>query len=108
MGIEDRETENVWKDFYTGEVVQNYTHPWIGSQPDGGKAENCGRVYNKDYWGDMECEFPHYACMCLHKPTADLKLRGLCPSSTIDVHYRPMNKQTDIREMKLQGLYLSP
>ena len=28
LPIEDRETEGVWKDFYTKEVVQNWTHPW--------------------------------------------------------------------------------
>ena len=42
--------------------------------------------------------------MCLHKPSTILTLRGLCHSSAIDVHYKPMNKQKDIRELKLQGL----
>ena len=45
-----------------------------------------------------------FACMCSHKVNTNLKLRGLCPSSAIDVHYKPMNKQTDIREMRLSGL----
>ena len=42
--------------------------------------------------------------MCSHKSSTDLKLRGLCPSSAIDLQYKAMNKQADIREMKLQGM----
>ena len=48
--IEDRDTEDVWKDFYTGEVVQNYTHPWLRSKPNGGEAENCSRLKNEKNW----------------------------------------------------------
>ena len=104
LPIEDRQTEDVWKDFYTGEVVQNYTHPWAGSKPNGGRSENCARLVNEKQWNDRECENPFYACMCLHKSTRTLKLRGLCPGSAIDVYYKPINKETDVREMKLQGL----
>ena len=42
--------------------------------------------------------------MCSHKTDTNLKLRGLCSTSAIDVHYKPMNKQKDMGEMKLQGL----
>ena len=48
LPIEDRQTEGTWKDLYTGDVVQNYTHPWSGSKPDGGEAENCARLMNED------------------------------------------------------------
>ena len=102
LPITDRETEDVWKDFYTGEDVHNYTHPWIGSLA--GEAENCARLYDGNNWADRECEISNYACMCSQKPTSNLKLRGLCPGSAVDVHYTPMNKRTDIREMKLHGL----
>ena len=40
LPITDRETEGVWKDFYSGEVVQNFTLPWVGSKPNGGEGEN--------------------------------------------------------------------
>ena len=102
--IEDREAEDVWKDFYTGQVGQNFTQPWLGLQPDGGKAENCACLLNENDWADRECDNPNYACMCSHELNKSLKLIGLCPSSAIDVHYKPMNKQTDIREIKLQWL----
>ena len=104
LPISDRETEGVWKDFYTGQVVENYTLPWIRSKPDGGKSENCARLINEDNWNDRSCDYQNFACMCSHKSSTTLTLRGLCPSSTIDVFYKPMNKQTDISELKLQGL----
>ena len=84
--------------------MQNFIYPWTGSKPDGGKAQNCAYLANENHWGDRECDFPSYACMCLHKRETYLTLRGLCPTSTIDVFYKPMNTHRDIREMKLQGL----
>ena len=104
LPVEDRETEDVWKDFYTNQVVQNFTLPWTGSKPDGGKTENCARLMNLENWNDRRCDYPGYACMCSHKLNTNLKLRGLCLGSALDVYYKPMNKQSDIRDLKLQGL----
>ena len=104
LPIKDREAEGVWKDSFTNQVVENYTQPWIGSKPSGGKAENCARLLNENDWADIDCHNPNYACMCSHKSYINLKLRGLCPSSVIDVYYKPMNKETDIRELIFQGL----
>ena len=104
LPIYDRETEGTWKDFYTGEVLQNYSYPWFGSKSDGEETENCARLLNENSWGDKGCDDPNYACMCSHKSAQILRLRGLCPRSAVDVHYKQMNKQTDIRELKLQGL----
>ena len=101
LPIEDRETEDVWRDFYTGEVVQNYSHPWTLN---GGRAENCARLMSENVWNDRSCDYPDYACICSHKSNTNLKLRGLCVGSAIDVYYKPMNKQADIREVKLRGL----
>ena len=103
LPIEDRDTEDVWKDFYTGQVVQNFTQPWFGSKADGGRAENCARLLNGHYWADRDCDYPNYGCICSHKPDTNLKLRGLCPSTAIDNHYKSMNKRTDNREQELQG-----
>ena len=62
LPISDRETEDIWKDFYTGEVVQNFTQPWIGSKAGGGKAENCARLLNENTWASRECGNQ----VCLH------------------------------------------
>ena len=104
LPITDKETEGVWKDFYTGEIVQNFTQPWIGSGPDGGKVQNCARPLNENVWADSNCDYPNIACMCSHMLNTSLKLRGLCRSSAIDIHYKPVNKPRDIRKLELQGL----
>ena len=35
LPVSDRRREGEWRDFYTGNVIQNYTHPWTGSGPNG-------------------------------------------------------------------------
>ena len=32
LPITDIENEDVWRDFYTGQKIENYTAPWIGSR----------------------------------------------------------------------------
>ena len=103
LPITDRESEGVWKDFYTEHVIQNFTHPWMGSKPDGGEAESCVRLFDENNWGDRRCDYPNFACMCSHQ-SITLTLRGLCPASVIDVHYKLMHQQTDIRGIGVQGL----
>ena len=76
LPIKDRKPEGVWKDFNTGEDVQNYTQPWIGSKPDGGKAQNCAHLLTENDWADINCDIPNYACMCSHKDLRNIKLRG--------------------------------
>ena len=76
LPLSDKETEGVWKD-YTGRKVQNYTLPWIGDAPDGGVVQNCARVADESRWGDMECDWPSFACMCSYEPNFYLKLREI-------------------------------
>ena len=103
LPLTDKETEGVWKD-YSGNTIQNYTLPWIGEGPDGGVNQNCARVAGHGIWGDVECDWPNYACMCSYKPNHYLKLRGLCSSSSIEVFFKPMNELADFRKLYLQGL----
>ena len=104
LPITDRESEGKWKDFHSNEVMENYTHPWIGSKPDGGTGENYARRASEQRWGDIRCDHAKYACACSYRPTSYLKLRGLCQNSGIDVFYKPINDWSDIRKMTLQGL----
>ena len=103
LPLSDRETEDVWKD-HSGTTIQNYTLPWIGGTADWKKIENCARIIDEKIWGDKRCDFPEFACVCSYKPNFHLKLRGLCPSSAIDVFYKPINDWADFRQLKLQGL----
>ena len=104
LPIEDRKIEGEWRDFYSGGLIQDYTQPWIGSKPDGGTGQNCAIVADENSWADRECDVSNHACVCNHNPTPFLTLRGLCPTSSLDVHYKPMNDWEDIRQLTLQGL----
>ena len=103
LPVQDKDIEGVWKDYYDGSILENYTIPWVGSKPDGGTLENCARLADLNKWGDINCDFPA-ACLCSQKPGTLLKLRGLCPNSAIDLYYKPMNNWRDSRKLRLQGL----
>ena len=104
LPVDDQKTEGEWRDFYTGSVMQNYTPPWVGSGPDGGIGQNCAYLVDGNTWGDEDCNHQHFACMCTHDPSTHLEFKGLCPSSAIDVYYKPTSDFTDSRELRLQGL----
>ena len=102
LPVQYKDEEREWRDFSTGKKVQNFTIPWMGSKANGGL--NCVRL-NGVTWVDVECDGSSNGCMCLHRPSAYIKLRGLCPSSAaIDVYYKPMNVWSDSRKLILQGL----
>ena len=104
LSLEDQEIEGEWKDFYDGRTSLNFTPPWIGSKPDGGRKENCVRMAGVNSWGDRDCTFPGYACICSHEPTFMLGLRGRCPNSAFDIQFKPMNDWKKGTQLKLQGL----
>ena len=104
LPVEDRNSEGEWNDFYTGEVIHNYTPPWIVSKPNGGIEQNCAYLLNGDTWDDYTCDYPNFACMCTHKPRRYLEFKGLCPSSAIGHYYKPVGNLTDSRKLNFQGL----
>ena len=104
LPLSDRKTESVWKDYYSGKNIENYTQPWIGERPDGGVMENCARIVGGSRWGDKDCDWPKYGCMCSYKPRFYLRLRGLFPRSAIDVFYKPMSDRADFENLQLLGL----
>ena len=94
----------MWRDFHDKSQMLNFTPPWIGSRPDGGRDQNCVRLADEKSWGDSQCHWPEHGCMCSYNSSAYLKLKGLCPGSAIDVFYNTLYDWTDIREVMLQGL----
>ena len=104
LPIEDWRTEGQWKDFYTGRLLQNYTHPWAGTGPDGGTRQNCVYLRGGNTWGDTNCGSFNRACMCKHDHNSHLELKGICPGTSINRYYRLISDFTDSREIKLQGL----
>ena len=107
LPIDDKETEGVWRDFYTQEML-NSSLPWIESEPNGGLGENCVNM-DSSYsflWNDENCEHSG-ACICTRNHPPHLKLLGLCPGSDVDTFYRPINEFSNFTRLKLVGLYHS-
>ena len=113
LPITDIETEAVWRDFYNGQTLENYTSlPWLQSAPNGGRNQNCARIIGREYLGDDRCTIqgrtfgpPKYSCLCQNEQQEIFKLRGLCSKSVLNMHYQPMNNWNDIRKLSLQGVY---
>ena len=91
--------EGEWTDFYTNRVMENYSQPWAGDI-----SQNCAHLIDGDNWGGNACDYPYYACMCEHKPSVYLALKGLCPYSEIDTYFKPITDLMDSRKLLFQGL----
>ena len=106
VATDDQETEGDWQDFYTHEAL-NFTLPWMESEPNGEHRENCvySRTYESFRWIDVGCHYSRGACTCKRNPVPQLNLRGLCPSSNIDINYQPMNSLTNFAKLTFVGLY---
>ena len=86
LPITNRKTEGEWIDFYTGSVLENFSHPWVGSGSE--SSLNCAYLLDENTWDKDPCEHPHYACMCTRKPNSYLEFKGLCKASAIDIYYK--------------------
>ena len=109
LAIDDKGTEGEWRDYYTHELL-NLTIPWIDSEPNGGRNENCADMdlsYSL-HWNDERCEREGVGCICTrNQPPPRLKLHGLCPGSAVDTFYQPVNEFANLARVKLIGLYHS-
>ena len=85
--------EGVWRDYYTGEQLENYTKPWMNrSVPE----DDCVTFYPHGSW-DWESYFDYDSTTCIDiftpawcpcqrnqpKQSPPLLLRGLCSSSNL-------------------------
>ena len=103
LAVDDKREEGIWRDSYTGQSL-NFTPPWVGNEPNGGKGENCAVVGVNCNWGDMPCtKSAGYNCLCENHPNPNLKLLGLCKESVIDHSFQPQNDAKDIERLTLVG-----
>ena len=99
LAITDLEMEGVWKDYYSGDVL-DYGMPFSGSGPNGGDQENCAAaVASTDIWIDWYCDDAGEGCMCERTRRPFVKLRGLCSASEINSLYLLENKKDDVSKI---------
>ena len=89
--------EGVWRDYYTGEQLENYTKPWLSSdQGDNilGETSNCIYIHRSSLsWIEWECFTDDMGCPCSYEMGLPIiQLRGFC-SDTILEHERYTVKQ---------------
>ena len=103
VALDDNDKEGDWRDYYTRQPM-NSTPPWLESEPNGDKLENCASIISgTELWYDDRCDRVDRACMCDRQNLPYLRLRGLCLHSALDTHYQPMNNLTAFTKLKLVG-----
>ena len=104
-------SEGVWRDYYTGEELANFTKPWLDSNLDKSKEEsfNC-IIYDPiaditSSWEEWQCSDFDMACPCSYESQPILHLRGHCPDTYIEhKRYTPMQLQTDPTDVVIVGM----
>ena len=109
LSATDQEQEGVWLDYYTGERLENYTKPWYpGHDTRFGNRENCMRYYTHTpsdiSWGESPCGAYGVACPCQYSRSPTIILKGACPNSKLDTHYRPKQLANTPNDLMVIGL----
>ena len=101
--------ETIWRDFYTGQRLENWTKPYYfdSSKHSGGKGtERCILGYTSkpwdQSWRDRECHSYDMSCPCSYPVQPLLRLLGLC-STLIDPLYSPKQLPGNPGNMILAG-----
>ena len=104
--------ETVWRDFYTGERLGNWTKPYYGSSGDTSQDDdsNCMVAFTDQPWNQSWDErycFWQYSCPCSYPKLPLLRLRGLCSDEKIDRLFLPKQMPGDPGNMMLVGQHHS-
>ena len=82
--------EGIWRDYYTGEQLENYTKPWWGSNED----KNVGDTFNCIYilptweetrnWYEWQCKGFARGCPCTYDSPPLIHIWGFCPGTLLE------------------------
>ena len=90
MTVKLNAEESVWRDYYTGQRLENWTKPWVTGKKDAiyGDTHNCLDAKTNYPWNisweEWECHSFDNACPCQYPRQPLLRLRGLCKDSAIE------------------------
>ena len=100
--------ETVWRDFYTGQRLDNWTKPYFNKRGDTmyGDTSNCMEVFVREpwriSWGEWKCYSHDRGCPCSFPAQPLLTLRGLC-GALIDNKFTPKQLPGNPGNMILLG-----
>ena len=105
--------ETVWRDFYTGQRLGNWTKPYyreVSRDNRHGDTYNCMVAYTdvpwNKAWGEHYCARTRQSCPCSYPTQPLLRLRGRC-SAFFDTLYSPKQLPGNPNSMILLGQYRS-
>ena len=102
--------EGVWRDFYSGRLLDNYTKPWISANKDNDEGDNFNCIQHYAgfdvvaSWEEWQCYQPDMGCACSYQTPPILRFRGFCPDTNIeDDNFTPLQLQDDPLNIILVG-----
>ena len=101
--------ETVWRDYYTGYRLDDWTKPYMRSTEDNvrGDTHQCmialtGRPWEKS-WIEWQCEHSGFSCPCSYRVRPLLRMRGRCSKSSIEYRYSPKQLPGNPNNMIILG-----
>ena len=103
--------ETIWRDYYTGQRLEDWPKPWYRATKDEafGDNSNCLAWYSdmgEDWhmtWYEWLCNTYDQGCPCSYPTQPLLRLRGLCSASGIDSLFTLKQLPNDPNNMILVG-----
>ena len=103
--------EGVWRDYYTGEKLENYTKPWTSSYGDRNKGDTSNCISfsptstETRSWDEWRCAGISQGCVCTYDVPPLLHLRGFCPDTDVEHwRYTPIQLAEEPRIIVIVGL----
>ena len=102
--------ETIWRDFYTGQKLENWTKPYYGNHDKRYEdTYNCMCAYTdepwEESWYEFQCLSYDKSCPCSYPKQPLLSLRGLCSSSFINNLFSPKQLPGNPGNMIILGQY---
>ena len=102
--------EGVWRDYYTGEQLENFARPWENSNKDKDLVDtyNC-IVFNPTLakprtWVEWQCGGQPRGCPCAFDSPPLVQLRGFCPDTLLEQQrYAVTQSATDPNNIIMVG-----
>ena len=103
-------TEGVWRDYSSGEILDNYTKPWRdGHDRVMEDLYNCVFFYPKNKkeksWLEWQCSSSDIGCPCAYQTAPLIRLRGYCPSTYLDTIYSVTQLAADPKDIIIMGSF---
>ena len=102
--------EGVWRDYYTGAILDNYTMAWSSPNKDNEKGDKYNCIYCRPASSvrkslvEWTCRVTTIGCPCSYKTLPVLRLRGFCLQTNIEhTRYTPMHLDSDPRDIVMTG-----